>query len=90
LSATPAASWVLDFSAPMLELAREDGRAGRDRLPQGNALELPFEDAASTRPRRLRDPQRGGPAARDRRDARVVRPGGRVVVLEITTRTAAA
>jgi demethylmenaquinone methyltransferase/2-methoxy-6-polyprenyl-1,4-benzoquinol methylase len=73
-----------DFSEGMLELARKKG-AGVE-WEWGNALELPYEsdsfDAATV-----------GFGARNFSDlgaglremARVVRPGGRVVVLEITT-----
>jgi ubiquinone/menaquinone biosynthesis methyltransferase len=78
----------LDFSEPMLELAR--AKAADARLPveylQGNALELPFEDASF-------DAATVGFGARNVADleravaemVRVVRPGGRVVILEITT-----
>ena len=74
----------LDFSAPMLELARE--KSGAVRWVQGNALELPFEDGefdAATvgfGARNVVDLRRGIAEM-----ARVVRPGGRVVILEITT-----
>ena len=74
----------LDFSGAMLDLARE--KAPDIEFTQGSALELPYADgefAAST----------VGFGARNFSDlglglsemARVVRPGGRVVVLEITT-----
>jgi demethylmenaquinone methyltransferase / 2-methoxy-6-polyprenyl-1,4-benzoquinol methylase len=73
-----------DFSEQMLELARRKSPAVR--FEWGNALELPYEDdsfAAVT----------VGFGARNFSDlpaglaemARVARPGGRVVVLEITT-----
>ena len=74
----------LDFSAPMLELARE--KSGAVQWVQGNALELPFADGefdAATvgfGARNVVDLERGIAEM-----ARVVRPGGRVVVLEITT-----
>jgi demethylmenaquinone methyltransferase/2-methoxy-6-polyprenyl-1,4-benzoquinol methylase len=78
----------LDFSAPMLELAGEKSRAAGApvRWMQGNALELPFGDGefdAATvgfGVRNLVDLERGIAEM-----ARVVRPGGRVVILEITT-----
>jgi demethylmenaquinone methyltransferase/2-methoxy-6-polyprenyl-1,4-benzoquinol methylase len=78
----------LDFSEPMLDLAREKSRqAGAPvQWMQGNALELPFADGefdAATvgfGVRNLVDLPRGMAEM-----ARVVRPGGRVVILEITT-----
>jgi demethylmenaquinone methyltransferase / 2-methoxy-6-polyprenyl-1,4-benzoquinol methylase len=74
----------LDFSDGMLELARE--KAPEIRFEQGSALELPYADgefAAATvgfGARNFSDLGRGLAEMR-----RVVRPGGRVVVLEITT-----
>ncbi len=74
----------LDFSEGMLELARE--KAPEIRFDQGSALELPYGDgefAAATvgfGARNFSDLGRGLAEMR-----RVVRPGGRVVVLEITT-----
>jgi demethylmenaquinone methyltransferase/2-methoxy-6-polyprenyl-1,4-benzoquinol methylase len=73
-----------DFSDAMLELAR--GKAGDVRFEHGNALELPYEDGSF-------DAATVGFGARNFSDlaqglremTRVVRPGGRVVVLEITT-----
>jgi demethylmenaquinone methyltransferase / 2-methoxy-6-polyprenyl-1,4-benzoquinol methylase len=74
----------LDFSESMLELAGE--KAPEVRFEQGDALELPYADdefAAATvgfGARNFSDLSRGLAEMR-----RVVRPGGRVVVLEITT-----
>jgi demethylmenaquinone methyltransferase/2-methoxy-6-polyprenyl-1,4-benzoquinol methylase len=73
-----------DFSQGMLDVARR--KAPNLRWEHGNALELPYEDAAF-------DAATVGFGARNFSDlprglhemARVVRPGGRVVVLEITT-----
>jgi len=72
-----------DFSASMLELARR--KAPGIQFDQANALELPYPDDAF-------DAATVGFGARNFSDlrqglaemARVVRPGGRVVVLEIT------
>jgi demethylmenaquinone methyltransferase/2-methoxy-6-polyprenyl-1,4-benzoquinol methylase len=83
-----------DFSDPMLELARR--KAARSPAPEGvelrferaNALELPYRDdefdAATVGfgARNFSDLERGLAEM-----TRVVRPGGRVVVLEITTPT---
>jgi demethylmenaquinone methyltransferase / 2-methoxy-6-polyprenyl-1,4-benzoquinol methylase len=75
-----------DFSEKMLELAR--AKAPGIVFEQGNALELPYEDGrfdAATvgfGARNFSDLEQGL-----REMARVVRPGGRVVVLEITTPT---
>jgi demethylmenaquinone methyltransferase / 2-methoxy-6-polyprenyl-1,4-benzoquinol methylase len=74
----------LDFSEPMLELAR--GKAPGIEWVQGNALELPYGNAEF-------DAATVGFGARNFSDlgrglaemTRVTRPGGRVVVLEITT-----
>jgi demethylmenaquinone methyltransferase / 2-methoxy-6-polyprenyl-1,4-benzoquinol methylase len=73
-----------DFSDQMLELARR--KSGDVKFEWGNALELPYEDASF-------DAVTVGFGARNFSDlsaglsemARVTRPGGRVVVLEITT-----
>ena len=75
-----------DFSERMLELARE--KAPSLRFETANALDLPYEDDSF-------DAATVGFGARNFADlarglsemARVVRPGGRVVVLEITTPT---
>jgi demethylmenaquinone methyltransferase/2-methoxy-6-polyprenyl-1,4-benzoquinol methylase len=73
-----------DFAERMLQIAR--GKAPGIRFEQGNALELPYEadsfDAATVGfgARNFSDLDRGLSEM-----ARVVRPGGRVVVLEITT-----
>jgi demethylmenaquinone methyltransferase / 2-methoxy-6-polyprenyl-1,4-benzoquinol methylase len=78
----------LDFSVPMLELAERKSEAAGAAIEwtQGNALELPFEDASF-------DAATVGFGVRNVADvegaivemARVVRPGGRVAILEITT-----
>jgi len=75
----------VDFSERMLELARAKGGT-RVRFESGNALALEYPDG-------LFDAATVGFGARNFSDlerglsemARVVRPGGRVVVLEITT-----
>ncbi|HEX8744611.1 MAG TPA: bifunctional demethylmenaquinone methyltransferase/2-methoxy-6-polyprenyl-1,4-benzoquinol methylase UbiE [Thermoleophilaceae bacterium] len=75
-----------DFSEAMLELARR--KAPSLRFESANALDLPYEDdsfdAATVGfgARNFSDLPRGL-----REMTRVVRPGGRVVVLEITTPT---
>ncbi len=78
-----------DFSERMLELARAKAPAGATvRFESGNALALPYADgafAAATTgfgARNFSDLDRGLAEM-----TRVVRPGGRVVVLEITTPT---
>jgi demethylmenaquinone methyltransferase/2-methoxy-6-polyprenyl-1,4-benzoquinol methylase len=78
----------LDFSAPMLELAERKSAAAGAAVEwvQGNALELPFADATFDAAtvgfgvRNVADLARGIGEM-----ARVVRPGGRVAILEITT-----
>ncbi len=73
-----------DFSEQMLELARV--KSGEITFEWGNALELPYEDARF-------DAATVGFGARNFSNlakglaemARVTRPGGKVVVLEITT-----
>lgn len=78
-----------DFSEPMLERARSKAAArGHVRFELANALELPYPDGSF-------DAATVGFGARNfsslerglEEMARVVRPGGRVVVLEITTPT---
>ena len=79
----------LDFSEGMLELARR--KAPQLEWVQGNALDLAYADAEF-------DAVTVGFGARNFSDldqgiremARVVKPGGRVVILEITTPRAAA
>ncbi|HEX2125351.1 MAG TPA: ubiquinone/menaquinone biosynthesis methyltransferase [Thermoleophilaceae bacterium] len=74
----------LDFAEAMLEVAR--AKAPHVAFDRGDALALPYEDAAF-------DAVTVGFGARNFSDldrglcemTRVVRPGGRVVVLEITT-----
>jgi demethylmenaquinone methyltransferase/2-methoxy-6-polyprenyl-1,4-benzoquinol methylase len=74
----------LDFSERMLELARE--KAPGIEFVQGNALELPYPAASFDAvtvgfgARNLSDLDRGLAEL-----ARVTRPGGRVVILEITS-----
>jgi demethylmenaquinone methyltransferase / 2-methoxy-6-polyprenyl-1,4-benzoquinol methylase len=75
-----------DFSEGMLERAR--AKSSAVRWEQGNALALPYEDGAFDAAtvgfgtRNFSDLPRGLAEM-----TRVVRPGGRVVVLEITTPT---
>lgn len=78
----------LDFSQPMLDRARAKAqqRGLQVRYELGNALELPHPDAsfdavtAGFGVRNLADLRRGIEEM-----TRVARPGGRVVILEITT-----
>jgi demethylmenaquinone methyltransferase/2-methoxy-6-polyprenyl-1,4-benzoquinol methylase len=84
LAARGAEVTGLDFSEPMLELAR--GKAPGVEWVQGNALDLPYGEGEF-------DAVTVGFGARNFSDlgqglremARVAKPGGRVVVLEITT-----
>ncbi len=74
----------LDFAEQMLEVARH--KAPAIRFEQGNALALPYEDAcfaASTVGFGARNFDELGRGLAEM--VRVTRPGGRVVVLEITT-----
>jgi demethylmenaquinone methyltransferase/2-methoxy-6-polyprenyl-1,4-benzoquinol methylase len=77
-----------DFSEPMLELARAKAAergAGTVRFEWADALQLPYEDASFDAVavgfgvRNLSDLDRGLGEM-----ARVLRPGGRLVILEIT------
>lgn len=74
----------LDFSEAMLERARQ--KAPEIRFQAGDALQLPYPDASFDAAtvgfgaRNFTDPERGIAEM-----ARVVRPGGSVVILEITT-----
>ncbi len=75
---------AIDFSGPMLEIAAERGLAGR--LSRGDALSLPVADAAA-------DALTCGFALRNfvsippflAEAARVLKPGGRLVLLEVAT-----
>jgi demethylmenaquinone methyltransferase/2-methoxy-6-polyprenyl-1,4-benzoquinol methylase len=84
LSARGAQVVGLDFSERMLELAR--AKAPSIEFVQGNALELAYPDASFDAvtvgfgARNFSDQERGRSEL-----ARVTRPGGRVVILEITT-----
>jgi demethylmenaquinone methyltransferase / 2-methoxy-6-polyprenyl-1,4-benzoquinol methylase len=84
LAARGASVTGMDFSPAMLELAR--AKAPGIQFEEGDALELPYEDASFDAvtvgfgARNFADLDRGL-----REMARVTKPGGRVVVLEITT-----
>jgi demethylmenaquinone methyltransferase / 2-methoxy-6-polyprenyl-1,4-benzoquinol methylase len=78
----------LDFSVPMLELAAQKSATGGMKVEwvQGNALGLPFPDAsfdAATVGFGVRNVADVGGAIAEM--TRVVSPGGRVAILEITT-----
>jgi demethylmenaquinone methyltransferase / 2-methoxy-6-polyprenyl-1,4-benzoquinol methylase len=78
----------LDFSAPMLELAAHKATAQGLAVEwiEGNALDLPFTDSsfdAATVGFGVRNVADLGHAIAEM--ARVVRPGGRVAILEITS-----
>jgi demethylmenaquinone methyltransferase/2-methoxy-6-polyprenyl-1,4-benzoquinol methylase len=76
----------LDFSEEMLALARR--KAPGLRFERGNALALPFPDATFDAATTAFGARNFSDRARGLQEmARVVRPGGRVVVLEITTPT---
>jgi len=84
---TPAGEVVaVDFSGRMLDVARRKRGSLPIHFEAANALELPFADNAFDAAtvgfgaRNFSDLERGL-----REMARVVKPGGRVVVLEITT-----
>ena len=85
LAGRGAAVVGLDFSERMLELARAQG-PGKLEFVQGNALDLHYPDGSFDAvtvgfgARNFDDLDRGL-----RELARVTRPGGRVVILEITT-----
>jgi demethylmenaquinone methyltransferase / 2-methoxy-6-polyprenyl-1,4-benzoquinol methylase len=79
---------AVDFSERMLELARDKTHGLPIRFEAANALALPFKDDefdAATVGFGARNFSDLGQGLREL--ARVVRPGGRVVVLEITTPT---
>ena len=84
LAARGASVVGLDFSERMLELAR--AKAPAIELVQGNALELPYPDGSFDAvtvgfgARNFSDLERGLAEL-----ARVTRPSGRVVILEITS-----
>ena len=84
LAARGASVTGMDFSPAMLELAR--AKAPGIEFEEGDALELPYEDASFDAvtvgfgARNFADLDRGL-----REMARVTKPAGRVVVLEITT-----
>ncbi len=76
----------VDFSLPMLRRAGTKSRAGRMGLVQGDALDLPLRTAAADGAmvafgvRNFQDVDRGLGEL-----ARVLRPGGRLVILEFSS-----
>lgn len=79
----PAAVTGLDFTAPMLDVARSKARQSEASFVEGDAMNLPFADASfdvlsiAFGIRNVSDPAR---ALREFR--RVLSPGGRLVILE--------
>jgi demethylmenaquinone methyltransferase/2-methoxy-6-polyprenyl-1,4-benzoquinol methylase len=92
-SAGPARVWGVDFTAEMLRIAQAKSRrlrrASRRTAPEyllGDVMELPFEDAScdivsiAFGIRNVADPRRALGEFR-----RVLRPGGRLVILEFSS-----
>lgn len=82
-SPAPASVTGLDFTAPMLDVARTKARRAEASFVEGDAMSLPFSDASfdvlsiAFGIRNVSDPAR---ALREFR--RVLSPGGRLVILE--------